>query len=206
VCRRTGDAHTDALADVGQRFLSTAHVWSQARKIDGSSFLVMPIVWQAVHCLLHHQISDHGYGRRILAVRALWEWAMLSRGFSHDDWHTIESHMQAANAPDVLGSWLMQTHLLFGVEIPAFIAISPDAHANAEATLRLASAPHWRRRARFIGDQLRFSFARDTLAMRYGIPPSQVSVVDAGRYLGHLVRRHRGAMFRRLVGYRDRMS
>jgi hypothetical protein len=209
--RRLGDPatveiHTEVHSLDAQRVLSTEHVWANAAKSGAGTFLVMPTRWQALHCMLHHQISDHGYRRRILAVKALWEWTMLARDFSREDWDAITTHIQAADAADALGSWLVQSHRLFGAEIPAFVTISPDARANADATFRLASQPHWTRRAKFIADQLRFSFARETLALRYGKPPSRVSLVDAGRYLVHLLRQHRGRALRRLTGYRDRLS
>jgi len=200
------EIHTEAHSFDAERVMSTEHVWEYAVKLGTGTFLVMPNRWHALHCMLHHQISDHGYRRRILAVKALWEWTMLARDFSREDWDAIVGHMEAAGALDMLASWLMQAHRLFGVEIPALVVVSPDARANADATFRLASTPHWMRRTRFIADQLRFSFARETLAMRYGIPRSRVSLMDAGRYVAHLFRQHRGRVLLRLTGHRDRPS
>jgi hypothetical protein len=200
------EVHTQALTDAGQKVMSTQHVWEHAAPAGAGSFLVMPTRWHALYCLLHHQISDHGHARRILAVKALWEWTMLARDFSPDDWKAITAHMQATGASEVLGSWLIQARRLFGAEIPSFVAISPAAHARADATFRLAFSPYWLRRAKFIADQLRFSFARESLAMRAGVPPSQVSLMDGAKHAGRLLRLHRGRALRRLIGRSDRMS
>jgi hypothetical protein len=200
------EVHTEAHPFDVQRVMSTEHVWAHAIKPGTGTFLVMSNRWHALHCMLHHQMADHGYRRRILAVKALWEWTMLAGDFSGEDWVAIVGHMEAAGSEDVLASWLLQAHRLFGAEIPALVMVSSNARANADATFRLASTPHWLRRTRFIADQLRFSFARETLAMRYGVPPSRVSLVDAGRYLAYLFRQHRGRVLLRLTGRRDRPS
>jgi DNA-binding transcriptional ArsR family regulator len=197
------EIHTDALAVAGQRIMSTEFAWANAAKTDDGRFFVMPPRWQALHCLLHHQASDHGYARQVLAVKALWEWAMLTRDFAREDWDSVAAPMRAAGAADLLGSWLVQSHRLFGVEIPAAVPVSPDARAHASAALDLATRPHWMRRVRFIADQLRFSFARETLAMRYGKPVARVSLADAGKHATELVRLHRGRWLRRLMGHPD---
>jgi hypothetical protein len=114
--------------------------------------------------------------------------------------------MQAADACDLLGSWLLQSQQLFGAKLPASIAISREAISNARGTFDLAMRAHWRRRAAFIADQLRFSFARETLAKRYGKPLSRVSVTDAGRHAAGLLKLHRGRWLRRLIGRTDRPS
>lgn len=117
---------------------------------------------------------------------------MLAHKFSDEDWDAIVSHMAAAGVTDVLGSWLMQSHRLFGLEIPSLVTISSAARAHADATFRLALRPHWARRAKFIADELQFSLARETLATRYGKSPSQISLLDAGKYLAYLFRRRLG--------------
>jgi Uncharacterised nucleotidyltransferase len=198
------DRAVEALrAEAGQGTLSTEFAWANAAESGDGRFFVMPPRWQALHCLLHHQASDHGYARQVLAVKALWEWAMLTRDFAPEDWDSVAAPMRAAGAADLLGSWLVQSHRLFGVEIPVAITVSANAHAHASATLDLATRPHWMRRVRFIADQLRFSFARETLAMRYGKPAAEVSLGDAGRYATQLVRLHRGRWLRRLMGHPD---
>jgi hypothetical protein len=200
------EIHTDALAFNAQRLASTEFVWTHSAKNDSGTFFFMPDRWQALHCLLHHQLSDHGYSRQILAVKALWEWAMLTRGFSREDWEALAAHMQAAGGSDLLGSWVVQSHRLFGVKIPEYIAISPQAYRNASATFELATKAHWRRRAHFVLDQLRSSFARETLGKRYGKSVADVSLMDAGRYMAYLCKLHRGRWLRRLIGHPERPS
>lgn len=200
------EIHTAVHSLEAERAMSTAEVWAEARSSADAPVLVMPNKWQALHCMLHHQLSDLGYRRRILAVKALWEWTMLAREFSEQDWKVIMAQMRAANASDVMASWLIQAQRLFGAVIPAFIHPSPTAIANAEGVFRFASKPHWLRRTIVITDQLRFSFARETLAMRYGKSPSQISPLDAGKYAMRLLRVHRGRMLLRLMGRGDRLS
>jgi hypothetical protein len=200
------EIHTAALDVAGQSVMGTDLAWRSASKAADGSFYVLPLEWQGLHCLLHHQLSDRGYARRNLALKPLWEWAMLTRNWSVDQWQTIVTHMGEAGALDVMGSWLVQAHRLFGAPIPEFIVISSAASANASETLGLALAPHWRRRTNLIADQLRHSFSKDTLGARYGKASADVSVADRARHAVQLLRRHRGRLLRRLIGYDDRLS
>jgi hypothetical protein len=200
------EIHTAALSLDGQRVLSTEFAWCNARKARDGSYFVLASPWHALHCLLHHQLSDRGYARRILGLKPLWEWTMLSREWSRDEWQGVVAHMREAGAVDLLGSWLVQAHRLFGAPLNDFVPISSQASHNACETLDLAFAPHWRRRTIFVIDQLRHSFAKDTLAARYSKAPANISVADRARYLVHLLREHRGAVLRRLVSHSDRLS
>ena len=200
------EIHTAALAAAGQSVLSTVFAWRNASKSADGSFYLLPLEWQAVHCLLHHQLSDRGYARRILALKPLWEWTMLTRDWSQSQWQAIVAHMREAGALDLLAGWLVQAHRLFGAPLHEFIPISAQVAENACETLDLALAPHWRRRTVFVVDQLHYAFSKDTLAARYGKAPANISVADGARYLVHLVRTHRGGLLRRLVGYGDRLS
>jgi len=200
------EIHTAPLSLAGQAALSADFLWRHAVKAADGSCFILPAKWQALHCLLHHQLADRGYARRILALKPLWEWMMLTRHGARDDWQEIERHMRDAGALDLLGSWLAQAHHLFGAPLPNEIAIPAQAAQNAAATFKRASAPHWRRRTSFVMDQLRYSFSKDTLAARYGKAPEKISVADGGRYLLALLRQHRGSLLRRLVGHQDRLS
>jgi Uncharacterised nucleotidyltransferase len=200
------EIHTATLAVAGQSVMSTELAWRSATKAADGSFYVLPLEWQALHCLLHHQLSDRGYVRRILALKPLWEWTMLTGDWSRTQWQTIFTHMREVDALDLLGSWLVQADRLFGAPIPEFVPISSTASANASETLGLAFAPHWRRRTNLILDQLRYSFSKDTLGAHYGKTPATVSVADGARYAIYLIRTHRGRLLRRLIGYRDRLS
>ncbi len=200
------EIHTAALSMTGQAAMSTDFVWRHAIEAADGAFFVLPTKWQALHCLLHHQLCDRGHARRILALKPLWEWTMLTQHCSRDDWEDIEGHIRAAAALDLVGSWLVQAQRLFGVPPPPAVAISTRAAQNAAATLKRASARHWRRRSGFVVDQLRYSFSKDMLAARYGKAPETISLADAGRYLLVLLRQHRGNLLRRLVGQHDRLS
>lgn len=69
----------------------------------------------------------------------------------------------------------------------------------------MADQPYWLRRTRYIADQLKVSFARETLASKYGIPLSRVSFAHAARNMIDLLRRHRGRVLQRITGYQDEL-
>jgi len=199
------EIHTHALSAAGRKIMSTRHAWAHAAPAGSGGFLVMPLRWHALHALLHHQIQDRGHVRRVLSIKALWEWTMLARLFTGGDWDAVTAHMRAAGASDVLDSWLVQSHRLFGFAAPHLPAISGKAQAHADATFRLSSRPYWMRRAHHIADQLRVSFARETLANKYDTPLSRVSLRHAGRNVLDLLRRHRGNVWQRLTGKQDQL-
>jgi hypothetical protein len=200
------ELHIRSLARAGDKIMSTEHVWAQAIRPAGVSYFVLPAKWHALHGLLHHQIQDRGHVQRVLNVKALWEWTMLASTFASDDWDVIWTHMRAAGASDVLDSWLFQAHRMFGLKLTHFPTVSATARAHASASFGLASRPYWIRRIRFIAGQLRVSFARDTLALKYGVLPSRVSLLHCGKNLIDLLRGHRGKVLARLTGSRDRLG
>lgn len=199
------EIHVDALAAAGRRVTSTEQVWRHATRPDGASFLVLPPRWHALHGLLHHQIQDRGHRQRTLSIKALWEWAMLAHGFAGPDWEAIREQMRSAQALDVLDSWQLQAQRLFGITAPGDWEASAAARAHADATFRRALRPYWMRRGVTLADQLLASFARETLASKYDVPPSRVSLLHAGRNLMELLRRHRGTLLRRLSGPQDQL-
>jgi hypothetical protein len=194
------EIHSDALTIAGQRIMTTQQVWTLAEPRRGG-FFILPRQWHALHGLLHHQIQDGGHIQRTFNFKALWEWTMLAHDFADDDWDAIAVHMRGASASEVLESWLMQSYRLFGFETPILHRISRAAKDHADATFHRASTPYWIRRLACIANQLRFSFGRETLARKYGIPASQVSLRHAARNLADLLRRHRGKLIQRLTGY-----
>ena len=202
------EIHTEAHPFAGLKIMSTQHVWANAgtHGMEGR-VLLMPLRWHAIYLLLHHQISERGHLRKMLAVKGLWEWAMLAATLSPEDWEAITVHMEATGATDVLGSWLIQSQRLFGTEIPLCATIRPQARAHAEITFRQASAAHWRRRMAFVADQLRFAFSPETLSRRYAENREEnSSLPDAARHLVYLVHHYRGRMWRRIAGRQDRAS
>ena len=200
------ELHVHSLVSAGERMMSTEHVWAQAITAGDRRCLVLPVRWHALHGLLHHQIQDRGHIQRSLNIRALWEWAMLASTFTVGDWDVINAHMQHAGASDALGSWRVQAQRIFKLEIPHHCAVSPAARAHADGSYRLAGRPYWQRRIRYIVDQLRVSFAPETLALKYGTRRSRGSFLLALQNLIELLWVHRGKVLQRLTGYRDRLG
>jgi hypothetical protein len=207
-CPSAVEIHTEALAFSARKILATEEVWRRGRRVStpGGTFFALPGEWHLLHGLLNHQISDRGHVRRILAVKPLWEFAMLGSGLSEQDWRSIAGHMAASGHADVLGSWIVQATRLFGLVRPPAIDISLEARAHADATIAHAGASDWLRRGYFLADQLRFGFAKETLAVRYRLGEAEVSLATVGRHLLFLARRYRGRMLRRLTGGGDRPS
>jgi hypothetical protein len=199
------EIHIDALSAAAQKVMSTQHVWAQAvRSCDGSCF-ILPMRWHALHGLLHHQIQDRGHVQQTLNMKGVWEWTMLAREFTREDWEAVAEHMRAAGASDVVESWVAQSQRLFGLELPYPLRVSRTARRHADATFRVAGRPYWLRRTRYIADQIRTSFARETLAGKYGIPLARVSLLHVGRNMIDLLRRHRRRVLQRITGYQDQL-
>jgi hypothetical protein len=201
------EIHTHALAFSARKILATDDVWRYAvpGSVDRGSFLVLPEEWHLLHGLLNHQISDRGHVRCLLAVKALWEFAALGAGLRHQGWRSIADHMTGRGCADVLGSFIVQAEQLFGLVYPESITISPAARAHAEQTFAHAARPDLLRRGYFLADQFRHGFARETMAMRYGLAESDVSAGTIRRHVSFLVRRYRGKTLRRISGRSERV-
>jgi hypothetical protein len=61
------------------------------------------------------------------------------------------------------------------------------------------------RRTYFLADQVRFGFARETMAVRYGLAESEVSLLTAVRHVKFLASRYRGQMLRRIIGNQGKL-
>lgn len=197
---KTLEIHVHPLTAAAATIMNTRQVWDKANTAQSGAFLVLPPIWHAVHGLLHHQVQDRGHVLHKLCIKGLWEWSMLARAFTEDDWNAVRAHMQAARALDILDSWLLQSHRLFGLEVPWLAEICPAAERHADATLRRAFWPYWIRRSRQIADELTVSFARPTLAAKYDVPPAHVSLAHVGRNLMELLQRYHGSVLQRLSG------
>ena len=202
------ELHTQALSFAARKLLATEHLWavSSAGRLAEHAFRVLPDEWQMVHALLHHQVSDRGYARRILAIKDLWEFSRLGYALPPQSWRAIAAHMDQGGGSDFLGSWIVQAGRLFGLAAPAGVAISDIARGHADATFRRARSQYWLRRILFVGDKLRFAFSPETLAVRYRLREGDWNAVAMARHVGFLLRLYRGHSFRRLFGQRDRMS
>jgi len=202
------ELHTEGLSFSARGMLATDELWRRATGADwqGLRLLMLPPEWQLLHALMNHQVSDRGHARRLLAVRPLWELTMLGAELSEAAWRTVADHASASGAGDILASWLVQAQLLLGFPCPTAIEPSPVARRHARETMTHALAPDWWRRARFLADQLHFGLGRQTMAVRYGVAPKQVSLCLVGRHLRFLLARHRGRLLQRLFGERDRRA
>jgi hypothetical protein len=200
------EIHTEALAFSARKILSTEEVWRRANRLstDLGAFFVLPDEWQLLHALLNHQISDRGHVRRILAVKPLWEFAMLGGEVTERGWRVIAEHMAARGHADILGSFIVQAARLYGLPYPPGVEISPGARAHAAATMANAVAPDWLRRGSVLADEFRFAFARETLAVRYKLDPPDVSLATIGRHVRFLARHYRGRLRTRVFGRRRR--
>jgi hypothetical protein len=194
------ELHVEALTAVAGTVLSTDRLWRVAVKHDTRPVMVLPPVWQALHGMLHHQVQDRGHHLRKLCIKGLWEWSMLAHSFSGEDWNLLDDHVRTTDAREILDSWSCLANHLFSLDAPWLADVSAAARAHAALTLNGAMKPYWMRRVAQIGDEVRTAFARETLAARYGLAPTDISLVHAGRYLAELGQRHRGGMLRRLTG------
>lgn len=202
------ELHTHALGFAGRMLFATEHVWavSSTGRLGDHAFRLLPDEWQLLHALLHHQVSDRGYARHILAIKDLWEFANLGHALPQEKWCSIAAHMERGGGSEFLDSWIVQAGRLFGLAPPAGVAISATARHHAEATLRRARSPYWLRRALFVADKLRFAFSPKTLAVRYRLDEGDWGATATAKHIGFLFRLHRGNVFKRLIGQRDRMS
>jgi hypothetical protein len=196
------EIHTEALAFSARRTFTTDEVWAHAepRTFAGAALRALLPEWHLFHGLLHHQIADHGHARRLLAVKGLWEFAMVGSELSPRAWASIAEHASDRGAIDVLMSWVVQANRLFGLKIADALPNSDKARVHAEATFRRARAPYEIRWAYFIADRLRFAFNRETLAIRYRLKEGDSLTMAALRHMFFLMHSYwgRGAQwFRR---------
>jgi hypothetical protein len=207
-CPSAVELHVDALAFSARAILPTADLWRHGRRSSDAhgAFLVLPDEWHLLHALIHHQVSDHGYARRVLALKPLWEFAMLGSELPDQGWQAIGAHMTQAGQADVLADWIVQAVELFGLRHPPGVGVSQRARAHARSTIAAAKRADWLRRARFLADQVRFGFSRKTMAVRYRLDEDAVSLATYGRHLQFLLQRYRGRLWGRLTGRGDRLS
>ena len=202
------EIHIALLAFNGAHLMSAEKAWafSKPGEVEGRQFRILPPAWHVLHGLLHHQVVDRGYQRRLLALKGLWEFSIGTNALSSDDVAAIADHMDKHGSLDVLAGWIVQAHLVFGLPIPDNVAVSDKARANAQATLARADWPYGLRRALYIADQLRFAFSPETLALRYRSRGAGSKVGMAARHLGFLGRKYRSGALSRIFGSKDRIS
>jgi Uncharacterised nucleotidyltransferase len=195
----TIELHTHALAFNARKLLTTAEVRARAVPQDfaGRRCLVLPDEWHLLHGLLNHQVSDRGHARHVLAIKGLWELAILGNELSEPGWRSISAHLLGHGQADILASWLVQANRLFGLRLPDGVEISDAARAHADTTFRTAHSPDWMRWGRFTADKLAFAFARETLAVRYDMPEQEVTAGEVVKHLTFLVRMHAGNIVRK---------
>jgi hypothetical protein len=205
-CPSAVELHIESLSFSARSYLPTDHLWRQAVRTTTAEgeFFTLPLQGQLLYAVLDRQMSDRHYAQRVLDLKSLWEFAMLARDVSEQDWKQLADDGATRGYADVLASTFLQAMQLFGAALPSAVTVSPAARAHAFATLENATAPGWRRRLRSLTDQLTFAFARDTLAARYCVTPGDVGVVTRARHLLFLLRHYRGRIAMRLFGQRGR--
>ena len=205
-CPSAVELHIESLSFSARSYLPTDHLWRQAVRTTTAEgeFFTLPPEGQLLYAVLDRQISDRHYAQRVLDLKSLWEFAMLARSVSEQGWNRLADDGARRGYADVLASALLQAMQLFGATLPSAVTVSPAARAHAFATLENATVPEWRRRLGFLTDQLTFAFARDTLAARYRIAPSDVGMVIRARHFLFLLRHYRGRIAMRLFGQRGR--
>jgi hypothetical protein len=202
--RRPGHAgtieiHTEALSFLARHALTTEEVFARVepRSIAGVVYRALPSEWHLVHGLAHHQLADRGHARRMLAIKGLWEFSRVGGEITPQGWSAATAHAENSGIVDVLSSWSIQANRLFGLEVPRELLTLDAGRKHAEATFRRARAPYRLRQALFAADKLRFAFAPETLALRYGA--GGTVAMSAFRHAAFLWR-HRGQMARRWLG------
>jgi hypothetical protein len=195
----TIEIHTEALAFNARYAFSTDEVWArtETRSFAGTTFRALAPEWHLLHGLLHHQLADRGYARRMLALKGLWEFARVGGEISGLGWRAISSHAEERCILAILSSWCIQANLLFGLDVPQELLTSEAGQKHAEATLRHARRSYGLRQALFFADKLLFAFAPETLALRYG--EGGPALASAVRHIAFLWRR-RNPMARRWLG------
>ena len=196
----TVEIHTEALSFNARFALSTEEVWRQTvtRKFDGATFLAPAPEWHLLHGLLHHQLADRGYARRMLALKGLWEFARVGEEISLSGWRTIIAHSKERRILAILSSWCIQANRLFGLAAaPQELLTLETGRKHADITFRRARTSHGLRQVFFLADKLRFAFAPKTLALRYGESGNAGSA--ALRHMAFLWR-NRSPLARRWLG------
>lgn len=202
------EIHTEAFTQATRAILPTEALWQRAirRSNETGTFFSLPDEWQLLVGVLHHQVSEHGHSRRVMALKGLWEFAALGQELPASAWQAIADHMDSHHEGDVLGSFVAQASRLFALQPPSGFVISRKARAHAESTYRRAFWPYPVRRGLFLADQLRYGFSRETMAVRYGADASASPFRTLLRHLRFLARYYRGNLLRRLTGRGDRVS
>jgi hypothetical protein len=195
----TIEIHIEALSFPARYALTTEEVLSRAvmQTFAGTTIRVLPLEWHLLHGMLHHQLSDRGHARRMLALKGLWEFSNVGSGLTPEGWSTIIAHAEERNILEMLSSWSVQAHELFGLNAPRQLLAFPPGRKRAAATFRHASKPYRLRQTLFILDKLRFAFSPGTLRLRYAGQGNGWK--HALRHLGFLWRR-RSQMARRWLG------
>ncbi len=186
----TIEIHTEALSFDARHALSTEEVWRHAGSgnFSGASFFALPTEWHLLHGLLHHQLSDRGHARRMLALKGLWEFANVAAGVSSTGWGKIIAHSEQRRVSPLLSSWAIQAHRLFGLSVPHALMTSEPGIRHAEATFVRSRRSQTVRQVLFLSDKLRFAFAPATLAQRY---KNGAAAASALRHVVFLWRRRR---------------
>ncbi len=198
------ELHTAPLALVSVGFMPTDFVWQIAQPVtiapSGASALVLPPVWQALHGMLHHQVSDNGFVLRTLALKSLWEFSCLAATFSTAEWTSLAEQTRARGSETVFASWCLQARDIYGLALPDSLPLPEAARRQVRACFIEAGQPETIRRWRFILRQLQRGFSSEIMALRYEVPPHKVGILLRLRHLWFLLKRYKGMLSTRLSG------
>jgi hypothetical protein len=200
--------HAKALVQDARPILSTDEIWAHSTEQREGKVRVriLPPAWQLLFGVLHHQVGDRGYRRRVLALKGLWEFAMETRDLSESDWQMIVRHTRSKGGHDALLEWITLAGKLFGLAPPDAVRPGAADRSRAAATLRWAGRPASLRRALFFADTLLFAFSKERLAMRYGCKPRGLMLTVRLRHLLFLLNRHGRLQLRRIFARQGRRT
>jgi hypothetical protein len=196
--RRAGaiEVHTEALSLPARYAMTTGETLARAEPyaFECTQLQMLPPEWHLLHGLLHHQLADRGHARRMLAIKALWEFSSGGADVSPEGWRDIINHAERRGIVDVLSSWAIQANRLFGLGVPSELLEFEPGQSHAEATFKHARIARAFRHVRFTADRLRLAFAPDTLTARYPLHSGGTRM--AIRHLVFLFRRRAQAIAR----------
>ncbi|HQT64793.1 MAG: hypothetical protein B7Z75_06505 [Acidocella sp. 20-57-95] len=198
------ELHTEPLALLSLNLMPTEFVWQVAEPAAMPSAreaaLVLPPIWQALHAMLHHQVSDNGFNLHTLALKSLWEFSSLAATFNVAEWTKLIEQTRAVGSDIVFASWCLQARDIYGLALPPSLPLPETAHHQVHGCFAEAGQPEIIRRVRFILRQLRRGFSAEVMAVRYAVPPHKVGISLRLQHLWFLLKRYRSTLNIRLSG------
>lgn len=118
----TIEIHRDALPNSAARILPTKLIWEQAEPISNRFGIVMSApspTHRILHNILHADLINQTYARGTIALRSLYEIAMMQVFFNERiDWESLLRVMALNGKIKILYASLYLAHRLFGCSMP----------------------------------------------------------------------------------------